>query len=101
MKCLATRNTVIAIIVKFISALRNGPQPITIGPMLKVAVCQAPLGMNGVISGIIMLSTNDLTRTDAAVPITNATAKPTILYSFKNSLKSKNILLGMFFFKAP
>jgi len=59
---LAIRNTTQAITKKLISAPTKAPQPITIGPMLKVAVCQAPPGMNGVMIGITTLSTNDLTK---------------------------------------
>lgn len=50
----ATINTTNAIITKFITAPRNAPQLITIAPIVNVAVCHAPPGMNGVIIGIIM-----------------------------------------------
>lgn len=77
--------------MKFISAPRNAPQPITIGPKDKVACCHAPPGINGVIIGIIILSTKDFTRTVAAEAIINAIANPITLYSSRNSLNSEII----------
>ena len=77
--------------MKLIADPKNAPQLRTIGPIVHVAVCHWPPGMNGVIMGIIMLSTNDLTNVVAATPIIKATASPIILYSFRNSLNSEKI----------
>ncbi len=81
-------NTTNAIITKLIIPPSRAPQPMTIGPIENVAVCQAPPGINGVTIGIIKLSTIDLTKATAANPIINATANPITLYSFKNSKNS-------------
>ena len=69
-------------IMKFRNSPKNAPQPILNGPMVNIAVLQAPPGINGAI-GIIMLSTNDFTKVVIAAPITKAIARPTTLYSFK------------------
>jgi len=53
-------NTTNAIIMKFNSAPQNAPNPNTIGPKRKVAVCHDPPGMNGVMIGIIILFTRDV-----------------------------------------
>ena len=45
-----------AIIMKFISSPRKGPQLITMGPIARVAVFQAPPGIKTVIIGMMMLS---------------------------------------------
>ena len=79
-----------ATIIKLINVPRKAPHPITIGPNEKVAVCQAPFGIKGVIIGIIILFTNDCIKLVAATPVMNAIANPTTLYSFKNSLNSVN-----------
>lgn len=70
------------------SAAKNAPHEITIEPRLSVAVCQAPLGMNGVRIGMMMKSTSDFTRPVAAKPIMKAIARGIILYSLRNSLNS-------------
>ena len=77
--------------MKLIADPKNAPQLRTIGPIVHVAVCHWPPGMNGVIRGITILSTNDLTNAVAATPIMKATASPIILYSLRNSLNSENI----------
>lgn len=77
-----------AIIIKFITSPANAPNFITIGPMLSVASCQAPPGIKGVIKGMIISSTNAFIKAVEATPIINATAKPIILYSLRNCLKS-------------
>lgn len=77
--------------MKFISAARNEPQPITIGPIENVAVFQAPPGMKGVIIGIITSLTKDCINVVAATPITNATANPSTLYSLRKSMNSDKI----------
>ena len=71
---------------------KNGPQPIPFHIQKdQTAVCQAPPEINGVISGIIILSTKDFTRVLTANPIITAIASPITLYSLRNSLNSLNI----------
>ena len=90
---LATRKTNHAMIIKFMTADKKGPQPRTIADepqrgIENVAVCHAPPGMKGVKIGIIIVSTVVVTSFVAAVPITNAIARPVTLYSLMKSLNS-------------
>ncbi len=94
MTFLAIMNTTNAMITKFITAARNAPQLITIGPMENVAACQFPPGMNGVIIGMITLFTNDCIKDVAAIPIMNAIARAITLYSFRKSMNSDKILIN-------
>lgn len=73
---------------KLMTAPRNAPHPITIGPSLNVAVCHCPPGIKGVMIGIMTLSTSDLIRLVAATPMMNAIASPITLYSLRNVLNS-------------
>ncbi len=81
-------NTTKAIIIKLINSPRNDPHLITMGPKLNTASFQAPPGIKGVIIGIITFSTKDFIKAVDATPIINAIARPTTLYSFKNSRNS-------------
>lgn len=81
--------------MKLIIAPRKAPQPITIGPRIRLASCQAPPGINGVRIGIIILFTKDCMRVVAATPIMNAIASGIILYSFKNCLNSDMTFIFM------
>lgn len=83
----------LASIKKLISADRNAPHPMTIGPRVNVAVCHAPPGINGVKMGMMMLLTNACTSVVAAVAMTNATANPSTLYSLMNNLNSWSIFM--------
>ena len=74
--------------MKLIIAPNKAPYPIIIGPREKVAVCQAPFGIKGVIIGIIKLLTIDWINDVAAIPIIKAIDNGITLYSFKNSLNS-------------
>ena len=91
MSFFAIRKITNAMIMKLINSPRNGPHPITIGPKANVASLHAPPGMNGVIIGIIILSTRDFTKAVAAIPIIKAMASAITLYSFKNPTNSFNM----------
>jgi len=67
--------------MKFIKSPKKAPQRSMMGPIASVAVSQAPPGMKGVIIGITMLSTKDLTKVVAARPIIKAIASGITLYS--------------------
>lgn len=80
--------------MKLITSPINAPNFITIGPRLTVASFQAPPGINGVIRGMIISSTNALIKAVEATPITNAIAKPMTLYSLRNSRNSFIIVMN-------
>ena len=81
-------NTTVVIITKFMIAPRNDPQLITTDPIENVTVFHAPPGMNAVIIGIMMSFTNDCINAVAAIPMMNAIAKATTLYSLRKSMNS-------------
>ncbi len=87
----ATKKTTNARTIKLMSAARKDPHPRTIGPIENFAFYQSPPETKGVITGITMLFTKDCTRVVAAEPIINATASPTILYSFRKLRNSEMI----------
>ncbi len=85
----AIKNITHAMMIKYINAAKNGPQPMPFHTqILKTAVCHAPPGINGVMKGITMLSTRDFTRVFAANAIITAIASPITLYSLRKSLNS-------------
>ena len=83
-------NTTKAKITKLINSDKKAPHLIETAPRFKVAWFQSPAGINGETKGIIILLTKDCTKEVLALPIMKASAKETILYSFKNSRNSSS-----------